>query len=294
MRPGVPHYVYGVENTIIHGGHFYCASQMQATVESLVHTFILSNFISNTFHHPSRELLHRIVVFWALGLLQHPFSANGIIGACFSSHFLIKTSDDEHLHLPNVQTFQGLMDLISGCALAVLGNVLDFRTYSAPNQAEEDPTTRAQLQLWKDFDQNDIPGDERMAICYARGVALAVFGWIRDWCIVKTPDGEVVEDLPSKYLVNLLDALVGYKDKAKAQGLEGAPHCAPWMLKAQISNVVKCDRSIETLWGQRTGRSSDSLRMDMDEGCTVQWKDDLPSSEWLPCKLYLYRLFCGS
>ena len=272
MRPGVPHYVYGVENTIIHGGHFYCASQMQATVESLVHTFILSNFISNTFHHPSRELLRRIVVFWALGLLQHPFSANGIIGACFSSHFLIKTSDDEHLHLPNVQTFQGLMDLISGCALAVLGNVLDFRTYSAPNQGEEDPTTRAQLQLWKDFDRNDIPGDERMAICYARGVALAVFGWIRDWCIVKTPDGEVVEDLPSKYLVNLLDALVGYKDKAKAQGLEGAPHCAPWMLKAQIANVVKCDRSIETLWGQRTGRSSDSLHMDMDEGCTVQWR----------------------
>ncbi len=197
MHPGVPHYVYGVENTIIHGSHFYCASQMQATVESLVHTFILSNFILNTFHHPSCELLCRIVIFWALGLLQHPFSANSIIGACFSFHFLINTSDDEHLHLPNVQTFQGLI------------------------------TTRAQLQLWKDFDWNDIPGDECMAICYAHGVALAIFGWICDWCIVKTLDGEVVEDLPSKYLVNLLDALVGYKDKAKAQGLEGAPHCAP-------------------------------------------------------------------
>ena len=67
------------------------------------------------------------------------------------------------------------MDLISSCTLAVLGNVLDFRTYSTPNQAEKDPTTRAQLQLWKDFDQNDIPGDERMAICYARGVALTIF-----------------------------------------------------------------------------------------------------------------------
>ena len=72
------------------------------------------------------------------------------------------------------------MDLISGCALAVLDNVLDFRTYSAPNQAKEDPTTRAQLQLWKDFDWNDIPGDEHMAICYAHSVVLAVFGWIRD------------------------------------------------------------------------------------------------------------------
>ena len=71
-------------------------------------------------------------------------------------------------------------------------------------------------------------------------------------------------------------------------------HCAPWMLKAQISNVVKCNRSIETLWGQRTGRSSDSLCMDMDGGCMVQWKDDLLLSEWLPCKLYSYCLFCGS
>jgi len=170
MHPGVPHYVYGVKNTIIHGSHFYCASQMQSTVESLVHTFILSNFILNTFHHPSRELLCHIIVFWTLRLLQHLFSANSIIGACFSFHFLIKTSDDEHLHLPNIQTFQGLMNLISGCTLAVLANVLDFRTYSAPNQAEEDPTTRAQLQLWKDFDRNDILGDECMVICYTHGV----------------------------------------------------------------------------------------------------------------------------
>jgi len=217
-----------------------------------------------------------------------------VLSALIFIHLLIKFSDDEQLHMPNVQTFQGLMDLISGCTLAVLCNVLDFRTYSAPNQREEDLTTKAQLQLWKDFDRNDIPGDERMAICYARGVALAVFGWIRDGCIVKTPDGEVVDDLPSKYLVNLLDALVGYKDNAKARGLEGAPHCSSWMLKAQISNVVKCDSLVEKLWGQRSGSSSDSLRMNMDEGCTVRWKDDLPSSVWLPCKLYSDSLFCGS
>lgn len=83
MRPGVPHYVYGVDNTIIHGGHFYCASQMQSTVESLVHSFILNEFISNTVHHASRELLRSIVVFWAEGLLEHSYSVQGIIGYCF-------------------------------------------------------------------------------------------------------------------------------------------------------------------------------------------------------------------
>lgn len=118
---------------------------------------------------------------------------------------------NEYAHLPDIQTLQGLLDLISGCTLVVLGNVLDFRTYSAPNQTEEDFTSYAQNRLWKNFDRNDIPGEERMAICYARGVALSVFGWIRDWCIVKAPDGDVIDDLPSMYMVNLLSALLEYK-----------------------------------------------------------------------------------
>jgi len=57
MRPGVPHFVYGLESAITHGGHFYSSSLMQATLQSLVHTFVLSDFISNMFHYPSRQLL---------------------------------------------------------------------------------------------------------------------------------------------------------------------------------------------------------------------------------------------
>ena len=78
MQPGVPHFVYGLENTIIHGGHFYSSSLIQATVESLIHTFILSNFISNTFHHPSRQLLRRIVIFWGLSLLEKRLTPQGM------------------------------------------------------------------------------------------------------------------------------------------------------------------------------------------------------------------------
>jgi hypothetical protein len=77
MQPGVPHFVYGLENTIIHGGHFYSSSLMQATAESLVHSFVLSNFISNTFHHPSRQLLRRIVIFWSLALLESRLTSTG-------------------------------------------------------------------------------------------------------------------------------------------------------------------------------------------------------------------------
>jgi hypothetical protein len=77
MRPGVPHFVYGLENAITHGGHFYCASLIQATLQSLIHSFVLSDFISNTFHHPSRQLLRRLVVFWGLALLENRLTPQG-------------------------------------------------------------------------------------------------------------------------------------------------------------------------------------------------------------------------
>src|SRR3979490_478406 len=114
-------------------------------------------------------------------------------------------SDDEYSHLPNARTVDGLADLISACTLAILGNVLDFRTYCAPNQAEQHPTTKEQQWLWKKFDRNNIPGDERMAICYARGIALELFRWIRMWCVVKTPEGDIIDDLPSRHMVALLN-----------------------------------------------------------------------------------------
>src|SRR5258707_10561372 len=41
--------------------------------------------------------------------------------------------------------------------------------------------------------------------------------------------------------------------------MKGAPHCALWMLKAQILNVVKCDSSVEKLWNNRKGKLRDSL-----------------------------------
>ncbi len=77
MQPGVPHFVYSLENAIIHGGHFYSSSLMQATVQSLIHTFILNEFITNTFHHPSRQLLRHIITFWGLALLEKCITPEG-------------------------------------------------------------------------------------------------------------------------------------------------------------------------------------------------------------------------
>jgi len=170
--------------------------------------------------------------------------------------------------------------------------VLDFRTYSAPNQAEEHPTTKENLLLWNKFDRNNISADERIAICYTRGIALSLFEWIRKWCIIKTPNGEIIDDLPSKYVVGLLDTLLLYKSKADLRKLKGAPHCAAWMLKAQVSNVVKCDKSVGNLWKAKKGKTSDSLRMNLVEGCTVEWSEHIPLAIIKSSKLFLLLFYC--
>ena len=183
--------------------------------------------------------------------------------------------------------------MISGCTFAILANVLNFRTYSAPNQPEATPTTRGQSSLWSNLDRNNIPGDECMAIVYAHGIALSVFAWIRKWCIVKDPKSKIIHDVPSKYIVHLLGALLAYKSKAYEQRLRGAPHCLPWMLEAQISNVIERDTSIDELWWKRKGKLSHTLTMTLDERCTVEWRDNTPhgliSSELFPSQFFSFE-----
>jgi hypothetical protein len=193
-------------------------------------------------------------------------------------------SDDEFPHLPDLSTANGVLDLIAGCTLTILGNVLDFRTYSAPNQGENQRATKEQQCLWRKFDRNNIPGDERMAICYARGIALHVFKWIREFCIFKTPDGTILQDLPSKYMVDVLDALLVYKSRADRMNLLGPPHCSASMLQAQVSNVVEVNHSVKALWKERRC-DSETLGIILDKGCVVDWDLNLPLAEFVPSML---------
>lgn len=77
MRPGVPHFVYGPEHTICSGGHYYATCLMQATLQSLVHSFVIGDFVTNIRHHPSRQLLRRIVLFYGKGLVDNCIKVTG-------------------------------------------------------------------------------------------------------------------------------------------------------------------------------------------------------------------------
>ena len=290
MRPGVPHFVFGPEDAICYGGHFYTTSLMQMTLQSLVHSFVVGDFVTNITHHPSRSLLRRIVLLSHIGLVEDRFQPTGMVGSLFQWIDLTPSTDIEYPHIPDINTFDGVLDLLSGCILAILGNVLDFRTYSAPNQGDEQQMSMSQSVMMMAFDRNDISRNERMAICYVRGVALSLFDWVRCQLVITGPEGHVLDDLPSRFLVQILKSLINYKSKAMRIKIKGAPHCDTGTLRRQAANIVKCDSVVEILWKNSVGIADDRLTIEGKDSYRVQKKEGPSNKPLGPSKFQFATL----
>lgn len=61
MRPNTPHMVFTIEDSIVHGSHFYCTSTLTDTFAGIVHCLIAENVVTNTSHFSSRALLLRML-----------------------------------------------------------------------------------------------------------------------------------------------------------------------------------------------------------------------------------------
>jgi hypothetical protein len=55
----------GVDNTIIHGRHFYATSTIVDSCCAAVHSLILNEQITNQRHDETRGLLRRMMIAWA-------------------------------------------------------------------------------------------------------------------------------------------------------------------------------------------------------------------------------------
>jgi hypothetical protein len=152
-------------------------------------------------------------------------------------------------HIPDLNTFGGIINLLSLCNLVILGNVLDFRTYLAPNQPPERNATPAEEEVLEHHDRNKIPKQERVAMMLYRGLAFEVIEWVKQNFEFRNPKGKAV-DLPSHYLAQQLLALLEYKKDASdnKKGSAGAPHCTLSLLEKQIANVTKCNKALEKYW----------------------------------------------
>ena len=173
--------------------------------------------------------------------------------------------------MPDVNNINGLLNLLPACVLVVLGNVVDFRTYKAPNQYEDTSADAQLMGLMKSIDLNAIPFNERKAMCYARGVALHTMDWIRDSCTIKHGDN-VVEDLPSQYFVQVTNTLWHYKKRADNMDRTGAPHCTVTSMRRQITNLVESNANLKKMWNRRKKLPSDSFALADKDKYTIEWK----------------------
>jgi hypothetical protein len=117
MWPNTPHFVLTPEAAICHGGHFYTMSTIQDTIFTMYHMFTLSNFITNVKHsHASHVLFWRLIVHCHHVLIQEgrdPWLSN-------------KWLD---LHVPDISTLPGALDLFLICVIAELGGLLNPTAY---------------------------------------------------------------------------------------------------------------------------------------------------------------------
>jgi len=273
MMPCQPHFVVGYAHSICLGGHYYLSNHMQETLQGLIHSFILHKFLTNI-SHPTRVLLRRIVLFYHMGLIENEIPESGMLSIShWSTAHQSLPIDPAASHLPNVYNIDGLMNLLSACVLVILGNVLDFRTYRAPTQDEYTKADKNQ-QILIDHEINTIPINERLAICYARGVALHLINWIRHCSVITGPGGDTIRDLPSRFFVQIAQTLIKYKEGANASKLDIQANCTLEMLTKQINNVIAIDPQISSLWPQRHSLPSDSLALANQDEYSVQWLPD--------------------
>ena len=170
------------------------------------------------------------------------------------------------------------MSLLSVCVLVILGNVLDFRTYTTPGNQHTQPLTADEKRLITTYDINGIPTNERLAMCYTRGAALHLFRWVRECCIVHGPEDSVVEDLPSRFLTQIGRAMICYKTRAEQKSLQGATHCSLGLLTSQINNVMAFDNEVHKMWAEGLEQESESLELENQSKYRIEWRVGWESS----------------
>ncbi|KAF9058030.1 hypothetical protein BJ165DRAFT_1521354 [Panaeolus papilionaceus] len=271
MGPNTLHMAGTLEHAICRGFHFYSPTLLLRTAAGLINAFILNDFISNTHHNASRAILLRM------------------LGFHFDAHISRRFQIDEHCqnHLVDISSWEGVAALLTLCTLAILVNVLDFRTYLGPNQVEGEHPTEHQLYDLQEYDSNNIIWPERMAMSHGRGMALAMLKAITDCCtITNVSNGSVEQNLPLRHLARQMVAIVEFKRNAQAAKLDGAPHCRLSSLIRQIKNVATWNSDLADLYNH-----PNDINLDLSvtsftgqEGYQVQWTVD--PHDWFEDKAF--------
>jgi hypothetical protein len=90
MRPCTPHYVLGVEHSIVNGRHLYATSTIRDTCYGIIHTFVMSHTITNAEHNVTRTLLRRLLTMWIEYFTGNHESPCELLWATFTDSLRLK------------------------------------------------------------------------------------------------------------------------------------------------------------------------------------------------------------
>lgn len=212
MQPNTPHLVLTPKASICHGGHFYSSSTLRSTCHGIFHTFIACSLLTNTEHtRASRELLRRFLYFYHKAFLSD-YVVDGPAGKAMSP--------DYKGIIPDIFTFDGLLDVLSLCNLMELGNVIHHETYTEdgmkPSEMQRMIRGRAFSQLLRSWLEANIEIHHPQELPSLRSLD---------------------KDLFYPYLASQAVALLHYKKRAPSSGAQGHVKFTLQDLTSQINSA---------------------------------------------------------
>lgn len=146
--------------------------------------------------------------------------------------------DPANDHIPDLATFDGLVDLISICTLGKLLSVVDLRTYGDEKMIPQE------RNLWQQNDATPLPLADRLANQYARGQCMELLTWANDhFVVVDNSDGaEAEQDILTferQLFKKIIHILFCYKQSADANDIMHGPNFTSANLKMQLIGLCK-------------------------------------------------------
>ncbi|PPR00997.1 hypothetical protein CVT24_000571 [Panaeolus cyanescens] len=263
MGPNRPHVVIGLTKAITSGGHFFAALLLRDTATGIIHAFILNALLTNSTHVRSRLLLRRILLFYFMMIFQ-------------KKPILLESVRS---HLPDIKSFSGYLDVLSLCNICIMGNILDFRTYLAPNQDPAEYPSQIQRLALLSFDRNDVPGHERITYCQTRGIARIMLEELNTSYEILDKNKKIIKDFPFRYLADQMQSLCLYKFRAQGKGLEGAPHCSWKDLRRQCANLAEWHPILKEKYAAKPEMSRMCAGMEYMQDYEVRFKRNLQATD---------------
>ncbi|KAF9470699.1 hypothetical protein BDN70DRAFT_901903 [Pholiota conissans] len=232
MRPNTGHSVFTAEDTIVIGGHYYATSTMKDTLCALILAFAASDYITNTEHLPSRQILRFMMIFYFDGLEQKRFLKDDPVVSHLPKLDPLSTA-------PDFNTITEFETLFSMCCLAIFSNVLHPLTYLHADEAGGNVCSvlsGKQLLEMELYDRNALSIEERNACALSRSLAFSLLEWFSTHYAFSRNNDEVtaVGIFIEKKIAEQAYAIYCTKKTAEKQNLNGALRCSTSTLKRQL------------------------------------------------------------